>query len=92
MRYRVKQTYPEPGTQRLKNFSPEEPLVFDEEHEVSRRSRSDEKNDKFINENWQFEIRRLNYEDSGTYQCLLSLAKPITKNITLQVIRNLALF
>jgi len=39
-------------------------------------------------ENWQFEIRKLTYEDAGTYQCLLPLVKPVTRNITLQVIRK----
>lgn len=39
----------------------------------------------YTKENWQFEIRRLNYEDSGKYQCSLSLAKPVAKNITLEV-------
>ena len=90
MRYRVKQIIPE---HRAKYSPSGEPLVFDEEEEILRSHRSEysqdeSKNNKFINENWQFEIRRLNYEDSGTYQCLLSLAKPITKNVTLQVIRK----
>ena len=39
-------------------------------------------------ENWQFEIRRLDYEDAGKYQCSLSLAKPLAKNITLEVRRK----
>lgn len=43
---------------------------------------------KYLIQNWSFEIRKLTYEDSGTYQCLLPLVKPITKNITLQVIRK----
>ena len=43
---------------------------------------------KHLIQNWQFEIRKLTYEDAGTYQCLLPLVKPITKNITLQVIRK----
>ncbi len=47
------------------------------------------RNGKHIVQNWSFEIRKLTFEDSGTYQCLLPLVKPITKNITLQVIRKL---
>ena len=43
---------------------------------------------KYSVQNWSFEIRKLTYEDSATYQCLLPLVKPITKNITLQVIRK----
>jgi hypothetical protein len=46
------------------------------------------RSNKHIVQNWSFEIRKLTYEDSGTYQCLLPLVKPITKNITLQVIRK----
>jgi hypothetical protein len=42
----------------------------------------------YSKENWQFEIRRLDYEDSGKYQCSLSLAQPIAKNITLEVRRE----
>ena len=48
----------------------------------------DPKNDYLI-QNWQFEIRKLTYDDAGTYQCLLPLVKPISKNIKLQVIRKL---
>jgi hypothetical protein len=44
--------------------------------------------DNKLRQNWQFEIRKLTFEDAGTYQCSLSLIKPITKNITLQVIRK----
>lgn len=44
---------------------------------------------EYAKENWQFEIRKLNYEDAGKYQCSLSLAKPIAKNITLEVRRML---
>ena len=43
---------------------------------------------KYTIQNWQFQIRKLTYEDAGTYQCLLPLVKPLTKNITLQVIRK----
>ena len=50
-------------------------------------SLSDE--DKYLIQNWQFEIRKLTYEDAGTYTCLLPLVKPITKNVTLQVIRKI---
>lgn len=42
----------------------------------------------YLIQNWQFEIRKLTYDDAGTYQCLLPLVKPISKNITLQVIRK----
>lgn len=44
--------------------------------------------DDYIIQNWQFEIRKLTFDDAGTYQCLLPLVKPISKNITLQVIRK----
>jgi hypothetical protein len=44
---------------------------------------------EYLIENWQFEIRKLTYEDAGTYQCSLPLLKPISKNIKLQVIRKL---
>ena len=47
---------------------------------------------KYLIQNWQFEIRKLTYEDAGTYTCLLPLVKPITKNVTLQVIRESASF
>ena len=40
-------------------------------------------------QNWQLEIRKLTYDDAGTYQCLLPLVKPITRNVTLQVIRKI---
>jgi len=43
---------------------------------------------EYSKENWQFEIRRLDYEDAGKYQCSLSLAQPIAKNITLEVRRK----
>lgn len=43
---------------------------------------------RYLIQNWQFEIRKLTYDDAGTYQCLLPLVKPLTKNITLQVIRK----
>lgn len=43
---------------------------------------------KYLVQNWQFEIRKITFEDAGTYQCLLPLVKPIVKNITLQVIRK----
>jgi hypothetical protein len=49
------------------------------------------KSSQYLIQNWQFEIRKLTYEDAGTYQCLLPLVKPISKNITLQVIRKLRL-
>ena len=44
---------------------------------------------KYSIQNWQFEIRKLSYDDAGTYSCLLPLVKPINKNITLQVIRKI---
>ena len=47
-----------------------------------------EKQEKYLIQNWQFEIRKLTYEDAGTYTCLLPLVTPITKNVTLQVIRK----
>lgn len=47
---------------------------------------------KYLIQNWQLEIRKLTYDDAGTYQCLLPLVKPLTKNITLQVIRKLNRF
>jgi hypothetical protein len=47
----------------------------------------EEKASDYSIENWQFEIRKLVFEDSGTYQCLLSLVKPIIRNITLKIIR-----
>lgn len=49
---------------------------------------ADLKDKSYQIENWQFEIRKLTYEDAGTYQCLLPLVKPVTRNITLQVIRK----
>jgi single-stranded DNA-specific DHH superfamily exonuclease len=49
---------------------------------------SSHEEEKYLIQNWQFEIRKLTYEDAGTYTCLLPLVKPITKNITLQVIRK----
>lgn len=45
----------------------------------------------YLVQNWQFEIRKLTYEDAGTYQCLLPLVNPIFKNITLQVIPDLVI-
>lgn len=45
----------------------------------------------YSKENWQFEIRRLNYEDAGIYQCSLPLERPLAKNITLQVIPDLSI-
>jgi hypothetical protein len=53
-----------------------------------KSQQADSIRNKYLIQNWSFEIRKLAYEDSGTYQCLLPLVKPITKNITLQVIRN----
>ena len=50
------------------------------------------KKTKYLIQNWQFEIRKLTYDDSGTYTCLLPLVKPITKNVTLQVIRRILYF
>ena len=55
-------------------------------------SGSNEESSRFLIQNWQFEIRKLTYDDAGTYTCLLPLVKPITKNITLQVIRELKCF
>lgn len=46
----------------------------------------------YLVQNWQFEIRKLTYEDAGTYQCLLPLINPLSKNITLQVIRKISIF
>lgn len=43
---------------------------------------------EYSNEKWSFVIRKLTYEDAGTYQCFLPLVEPIFKNITLQVIRK----
>lgn len=43
---------------------------------------------RYLIQNWQLEIRKITFEDAGTYQCLLPLVKPIVKNITLQVIRK----
>lgn len=50
-------------------------------------STADPREDYLI-QNWQFEIRKVTFDDAGTYQCLLPLVKPISKNITLQVRRN----
>ena len=44
---------------------------------------------RYLIQNWQLEIRKITFEDAGTYQCLLPLVKPIVKNITLQVVRKL---
>ena len=52
----------------------------------------EEKTNDYSIENWQFEIRKLIFEDSGTYQCLLSLVKPIIRNITLKIIRMFIYF
>lgn len=54
-------------------------------------SNSSHEEEKYLIQNWQFEIRKLTYEDAGTYTCLLPLVKPITKNITLQVIPDLVI-
>lgn len=43
---------------------------------------------RYLIQNWQLEIRKINFDDAGTYQCLLPLVKPIVKNITLQVVRK----
>lgn len=56
------------------------------ESDSTNQMKSNE-NEHFI-QNWQFEIRKLTYEDSGVYQCSLPLVKPITKNVTLKVIRK----
>ena len=37
--------------------------------------------------NWQLEIRKLTYGDSGTYVCSLPLEKPITKKFKLKIKR-----
>lgn len=59
---------------------------------VNRRVETEnEDNEEYSSENWQFEIRKLNYEDAGTYQCSLPLAQPLAKNITLQVIPDLSI-
>ena len=55
-------------------------------------SGSNEESSRFLIQNWQFEIRKLTYDDAGTYTCLLPLVKPITKNITLQVIRKFGFY
>lgn len=56
-----------------------------------RTNKSDQSEIEYTMENWQFQIRRLNYEDAGVYQCSLPLAQPIAKNITLQVIPDLTI-
>ena len=55
---------------------------------MMQQSSTSNEDTQFLIQNWQFEIRKLTYEDAGTYTCLLPLVKPITKNITLQVIRK----
>jgi hypothetical protein len=55
---------------------------------MQQSSSTSNEDTQFLIQNWQFEIRKLTYEDAGTYTCLLPLVKPITKNITLQVIRK----
>lgn len=47
---------------------------------------------EFTKEKWSFVIRKLTYEDAGTYQCFLPLIEPMFKNITLQVIRKLLIY
>ena len=67
-----------------------EALSYDND-KSSIQELSNEPNDKsneYSIENWQFEIRKVTFDDSGTYQCLLPLVKPITRNITLKILRN----
>jgi hypothetical protein len=60
-----------------------------EEFETDQEIFSLDSNEKdYLIENWQFEIRKVTFEDAGTYQCLLSLVKPITRNITLKILRK----
>ena len=58
-------------------------------YHLSKQSNNSTIKNKYLKENWQFEIRKLNYEDAGVYQCSLPLVVPLAKNITLQVIRKL---
>ena len=55
---------------------------------ASKENQSNNTSSRYLIQNWQFEIRKLTYEDAGTYSCLLPLVKPMTKNITLQVTRK----
>jgi hypothetical protein len=75
------------------DFQPENGLISSVETILSGELTSSnelkaQKIAKYLIQNWQFEIRKLNYDDAGKYQCLLPLVKPIAKNITLQVIRK----
>jgi hypothetical protein len=42
----------------------------------------------YMFENWQLEIRKVTYDDTGLYQCSLPLVHPQYINITLKVIRK----
>ena len=83
MRYRVKQI----------NMNKEANQISTDTLEYANEKSSnpdlEDKTNDYTIENWQFEIRKLTFEDSGTYQCLLSLVKPITRNITLKILRKL---
>lgn len=80
MRYRVKQIHMNNEAAHVNR----EPLEYTSEK--SSIHDLEEKTNDYSIENWQFEIRKLIFEDSGTYQCLLSLVKPIIRNITLKII------
>ena len=94
MRYRVKVTNLKQITNNnlteLVN-SDDSDLEVQDEGQISARTNSLTSNNnkpKYLIQNWQFEIRKLTYEDAGVYQCLLPLVNPIFKNVTLQVMRK----
>lgn len=73
-------------------YDPQSALYSISNHQESQTTSDilDSSHDYLV-QNWQFEIRKLTFDDAGTYQCLLPLVKPISKNITLQVLRKLCL-
>ncbi len=92
MRYILKQNniLNEDESKKFENSKPHLMLANKRESEYDEDYlKNNSRNTEYLKENWEFQIRRINYDDAGTYQCLLSLATPITRNITLQVIRKL---
>lgn len=70
------------------NNNNNEALSYDNEKLSETQDQANDPNSEYLVENWQFEIRKLTFEDAGTYQCLLPLIKPITRNVTLKILRN----
>ena len=96
MRYRVKVTDLKQSNINLtknmvKNDDSEVYSIDNNENNINN-NQDQQTQPKYSVQNWQFEIRKLTYEDAGTYQCLLPLVNPIYKNITLQVMRKFFIF